>query len=173
MRHRNRVGRNRCAGTCCAAVVLLVVSFLVAVAFPRAAFADETVTACGPEPNLVFQHDTAYQFSLADQCPGGSLEIATQAGWNSQGQGAIWQADAPANMVIVGASVHLLAVGGATGAVPVQPDPVLIVEQLKRSELEGLFHEFLVVAKAHDVTITQDQPHGSVPGRSKLRINHG
>ena len=68
------------------------------------AHADESVTACGFYPNAVFQASTAYAFQATSTCPGGGIELNANALY-SQGQGAVWQADAPPGLEIVGAAI--------------------------------------------------------------------
>ena len=73
--------------------------------------ADETVTSCGVYPNDVFRAFTSGPPTKA-ACPQGSFSITSAGGGPyPRGQGAIWQADAPAGLVIVAASVPL---GGLT-----------------------------------------------------------
>ncbi len=72
--------------------------------FVARASADESVTACGSYPNGVFQFSSAYAFQATSTCPGGSIEVDAPALY-SQGQGAIWQATAPAGLEIVGAAI--------------------------------------------------------------------
>lgn len=76
----------------------------VALTFVAGARADESVTACGAYPDGVFQFSSAYAFQGSATCPGGSIEVDAPALY-AQGQGAIFQATAPAGLEIVGAAI--------------------------------------------------------------------
>ena len=76
----------------------------MALTFVASASADESVTACGPYPDGVFQFSSAYSFQGSATCPGGSIEVDAPALY-AQGQGAVWQAVAPSGLEIVGAAV--------------------------------------------------------------------
>ena len=84
-------------------VAVASVSLSILIAVPKAQ-ADESVTSCGSYPNVVFAADSAYDFSETSTCPGGSIEIDAPALY-LQGQGAVWQAVAPAGLEIVGAAI--------------------------------------------------------------------
>lgn len=91
--------------------LLVALSVLVAVGFVASsrARADETVIACGSEPNDVFQFSTAYRIGSSEGCPANPLSIYTSGESIPQGGGAIWQAAAPPGLAIVGANVSLLS----------------------------------------------------------------
>ena len=72
--------------------------------FASAAYADEAVTSCGVYPNGVFQFSSAYGMAATSTCPGGSIKLDATSLY-SRGQGAIWQATAPAGLEIVGAAI--------------------------------------------------------------------
>ena len=86
-----------------AALMALVLS--LGLTFPRVAGADESVEACGFYANNVFTPSSAFGISASATCPGGSLALQGSGTSYQQGQGAIWQVTAPANMVIVGATI--------------------------------------------------------------------
>jgi hypothetical protein len=87
----------------CALVAVAVVVLFALVLVPMAT-ADESVTACGGYPNVVFEPDSAYGISATSTCPGGNIALDATALYAS-GQGAVWQAAAPAGLEIVGGAV--------------------------------------------------------------------
>ena len=103
----------------CALVAAAAIALLALILAPTAA-ADESVTSCGGYPNVVFGPDSAYGISATSTCPGGNIALDATTLY-SRGQGAVWQADAPAGLEIVGAAIPpqaLLSVGvnvGSTG----------------------------------------------------------
>ncbi len=82
------------------------------------------MVACGPDANNVFTASTTAAYTADDACPvpsgGGGMYLGA-SGSSTQGQGAIWQASAPAGLEIVGVYVppgDLLTSGineGSTG----------------------------------------------------------
>ena len=103
----------------CALVAAAAIALLALTLAPTAA-ADESVTSCDGYPNVVFGPDSAYGISATSTCPGGNIALDATTLY-SRGQGAVWQADAPAGLEIVGAAIPpqaLLSVGvnvGSTG----------------------------------------------------------
>ncbi|MGH2870066.1 MAG: hypothetical protein ACRDNK_21160, partial [Solirubrobacteraceae bacterium] len=90
----------------CAAILVLgalVLSF--GLTLPQSARADETVFGCGFFGNSAFAPSSAYGITASASCPGGAIGLNAEGPSYAQGQGAIWQATAPANMLIVGATV--------------------------------------------------------------------
>jgi hypothetical protein len=84
---------------------LLILTFVL---FAPAAQANETVTACGNNPNDVFQHAATVGISTIQyDCPGpfGLTVSSNKGNTETQGTRADWEADAPAGLEIVGASV--------------------------------------------------------------------
>jgi len=91
---------------CTAAFVLLV-----ALTVPAPVRADETLLTCGNGVNRIFAHAAAVGINTSASCPGDPLTgagLATKTAGNTVGQGqhATWQANAPAGLMIVGASVY-------------------------------------------------------------------
>ena len=91
-------------------VLALIAIFAVGLCFPRGATANETVRACSPFGNSVFQHAAVFGINTGQICPspgigGGGMEIWTAGNTVAAGQHGNWQANAPAGLVIVGASV--------------------------------------------------------------------
>src|SRR5262249_51210713 len=84
---------------------ILVGGLLLSVCDVGYAHADESVTSCGVSPNLVFQASSSYGMKMSAQCPGSYLNINSGTNSYSRGQGAIWQAVAPAGLLIVGAKI--------------------------------------------------------------------
>ncbi len=85
--------------------VLLAISAL-SLCFSPAAAANETVVACGPYGNHVFQHAAVFGIDTGQICPsppvgGGGMEIWTAANSVAAGQRAYWQANAPWGLAIV------------------------------------------------------------------------
>ncbi|MGI8428222.1 MAG: hypothetical protein ACR2OB_02725 [Solirubrobacteraceae bacterium] len=72
---------------------------------PRTAQADESVMVCGAYPNQVFTPSSAYGITARSTCPGGAIALQAYGASYNQGQGAIWQANAPAGLTIVAAGV--------------------------------------------------------------------
>jgi hypothetical protein len=83
----------------------LAIAFTMCLCFPHVARADETVYACGYVPNQVFVARSIPGLEAQANCPGGALTIAADAGGIKHGQGAIWQAVAPAGLTIVAATI--------------------------------------------------------------------
>jgi hypothetical protein len=76
----------------------------------RPARANETVRACSPFGNSVFQHAAVFGINTGQVCPspavgGGGMQIWSAGNTVAAGQRASWQANAPAGLIIVGASV--------------------------------------------------------------------
>ncbi len=90
------------------AIILSVLAGLTVLLFvvASAAQANETVIACGAYPNNVFAPSSAYGIVTAADCPGSGLSLWAGTEAHQQGQGAIWQANAPAGLLIVGASIE-------------------------------------------------------------------
>ena len=91
-------------------ITALIAIFAVGVYLPRPAAANETVRACSPFGNTVFQHAAVFGINTGQICPspavgGGGMQIWTAGNTVAAGQRASWQANAPAGLVIVGASV--------------------------------------------------------------------
>jgi hypothetical protein len=83
---------------------------------PSVAQGDETVTSCGPNTDHVFIGSTAYGgFSYSQSCPNGRIDLSTEpsTATTRNGQGAIWQAVAPAGLMVVGAIVPSAALASA------------------------------------------------------------
>jgi hypothetical protein len=80
---------------------------------PTRATADETVVACGPQPNEVFSASSAYGLTAQATCPGGNIELTTgnAEGWK-KGQNAIWQAVASTGLLIRSASIPSMTSSG-------------------------------------------------------------
>jgi hypothetical protein len=91
------------------ALAVAAAFFVLGVAVCGPASANEVVEACGSYPNNVFQPARATPvYVLGSDCLGGNtgtLSIVTSQGAISRGQAARWQANAPAGLGIVGASV--------------------------------------------------------------------
>ncbi len=85
---------------------ILVALLVVLVVVASAARANETVVACGAYPNRVFAASSAYGMAATADCPGSGFDLNSNGKLLQQGQGAIWQANAPAGLLIVGASVE-------------------------------------------------------------------
>jgi hypothetical protein len=84
---------------------LLMLTFAL---FAPDALANETVTACGNNPNAVFQHAATVGISTTQlDCPGpfGLAILSNKGNTETKGTRADWEADAPAGLEIVGASV--------------------------------------------------------------------
>ena len=91
-------------------VLTLVAIFAIGLCLPRSAAANETVIACSPFGNSVFQHAAVFGINTAQICPGpapggGGMEIFSAGNTVKAGQHASWQANAPAGLMLVGASV--------------------------------------------------------------------
>jgi hypothetical protein len=91
------------------AVLAGLVALSLALTAP-AARADETVNVCGPNPNDVFQHAATFGINTVGTCPNppltqGGMGITTAGNRVAAGQRADWQANAPAGLAIIGASV--------------------------------------------------------------------
>ena len=84
-------------------VTVILACLAVCLIIASAAQANETVISCGAYPNHVFAASSAYGMATSAQCPGGGLSLLADGSYG-RGQGAIWQANAPAGLVIVGAS---------------------------------------------------------------------
>jgi hypothetical protein len=67
--------------------------------------ASETVNSCGRYPNEVFVASSDWGMLMRDLCPNGQLTINSGAITFHAGEGAIWQASAPAGLVINGATI--------------------------------------------------------------------
>lgn len=85
---------------------VVVVVLTLGLTCPTPTLADELVSSCGAYPNLVFHAYTNWGMTMGDRCPGGEFQINAGTNLYSRGQGAIWQANAPANMVIVDATAY-------------------------------------------------------------------
>jgi hypothetical protein len=88
----------------------LIAIFAVGLYAPQPAAANETVRACSPFGNSVFQHAAVFGINTGQICPspavgGGGIQIWTAGNTVAAGQRATWQANAPAGLMIVGASV--------------------------------------------------------------------
>ena len=84
--------------------------FMVTLVLPVAVRANETVWSCGNGVNYVFRHAAVFGINTPYSCPGdaaygGGMAIATAGNTVANGQRASWQANAPAGLVIVGASI--------------------------------------------------------------------
>jgi hypothetical protein len=71
---------------------------------PSRAYGDESVESCGPYPNEIF-HGYSSGMTLKAGCPSGAFSINSAGGSYPRGSGAVWQANAPTGLVIVGARV--------------------------------------------------------------------
>jgi hypothetical protein len=97
------------------AMILAGLAFSAGVCFgvPATAGADETVVACGPQPNGVFLSSSAYIFTMQAACPGGTITVNTgQTVGFKKGQNAIWQAVAPTGLAISSASIPSMTESG-------------------------------------------------------------
>jgi hypothetical protein len=97
--HRSRGGRIS------AALLLVAAAAVVCLLRPSLAQADESVVTCGPEPDYVFQASSSYGMGAQATCPGGQLQLSADAVNFKQGQGVIWQANAPSGLTIDGAAI--------------------------------------------------------------------
>lgn len=94
-------------------IISAVVSAIIAVFGAMTApvgRADEIVNVCGPNPNNVFQHAATFGINTVGSCPNppyvqGGLGIQSAGNRVAAGQRASWQANTPAGLAIVGASV--------------------------------------------------------------------
>jgi hypothetical protein len=71
---------------------------------PSRAYGDESVESCGAYPNEIF-HGYSSGMTLKAGCPSGAFSINSAGGSYPRGSGAVWQANAPTGLVIVGARV--------------------------------------------------------------------
>ena len=96
-----------------AATIAAVVVFAATLVCSPTARANESVTACGPYANHVFQHAAVFGISAAGTCPnppdsGGGMEVLSNGNDIPAGTRAYWQATAPSGLAIVGASVPVV-----------------------------------------------------------------
>jgi hypothetical protein len=84
----------------------LVLTTVLCLAVTHRAQANETVVACGSQPNSVFQSESAYGLTAQATCPGGAITLTTNmvSGYK-QGQNAIWQTTAPSGLEISSVSI--------------------------------------------------------------------
>ncbi len=82
-----------------------VLGVVLCLAVTSAARGDEFVVTCGNYPNHVFGASTSSAISTQDTCPGGKLSLVGNGFNITRGQGAVWQAIAPAGLTIVAAVV--------------------------------------------------------------------
>ena len=91
-------GRGRLLGIC-------VLATWLCLSLASVAYGDEFVVACGTYSNNVFAASTSSAISTQDTCPGGALSLFGNGFNITRGQGAVWQAVAPAGLTIVRAAI--------------------------------------------------------------------
>jgi hypothetical protein len=89
-----------------AILIGLVLAASVCLGVPDSAHANESIVACGPQPNSIFRAQSPYGLTAQANCPGGVIQLTTGvvSGYK-KGQNAIWQTTAPSGLQISSASI--------------------------------------------------------------------
>jgi hypothetical protein len=88
---------------------LLMLASLISLGAAQPARANESLLVCGAGSNNIFSAFSAYGIRAVNSCPFGPLSLHASGGPYNAGDGAIWQANAPAGLEIVGASIPMNA----------------------------------------------------------------